>query len=95
MKSKVKSQLEKLFTMKNLGEAKNCVGLHITRNREKGEICNDQLMHTREFLKRFGMSDCNLISIPFHCNVKLSKPSSNSKPDVKIPYREATGCLLY
>ena len=38
LKSKMKSQLEKLFAMKDLGVARNGVGLCITRNREKGEI---------------------------------------------------------
>lgn len=94
-KNKVKSELQKSFSMKDLGTAKNCVGLHITRNRDKGEIYVDQTMHANDFLHRFNMAECKPISTPFDVNVKLKKPEAQSSKTDNIPYQEAIGCLLY
>ncbi|XP_073811779.1 uncharacterized protein [Musca autumnalis] len=94
-KDKVKSELQRSFSMKDLGAAKNCVGLHITRNRDKGEIYVDQTIHVNEFLRRFNMAECKPISTPFDINVKLKKPDFKSSISGNIPYQEAIGCLLY
>lgn len=67
------AELHKRFKMKDLGEAKSCVGLRITRVREKGEIFIDQEKHILELLKKFNMVDCNPALTPSDPNQRLSK----------------------
>lgn len=45
IKQFLESELHKRFQMKDLGEAKYCLGLRITRDRKNGIICLDQQRH--------------------------------------------------
>lgn len=45
VKNKLKGLLSATFYMKEMGEAKNFVGLHITHNEK--EICLDQTIYTK------------------------------------------------
>lgn len=52
--------------------------------------------HVRDILQRFGMSNCNAVSIPLDVGTKLVKGEAWSASDgEKPPYRELIGCLLY
>lgn len=100
MTSKLKNKLMNSFEMKDLGEAKNCVGLHITRNRVNGTISIDQTKYIKEILENFGMTDCKPVASPADPNVKLNKNMSPKMDEERndmanVPYQEAVGSILY
>lgn len=95
----LKRELQKRFKMTDLGEAGFCVGLKITRDREKGLIFLDQRRHIMDLLVKFEMADCNP-EIPMDPNQKLSKDmspkSSTEREEMSdVPYQELVGGLLY
>lgn len=100
MTSYLKSNLQKGFKMKDLGNAEFCIGMHIARDNTSGKISLDQRKYTEEILDRFNMSDCNPVKTPADGNQKLSRLMS-PKNDAetlemsKVPYQEAVGCLIH
>lgn len=86
--------------MKDLGEARNCLGLEISRNRQTGQIFISQKKHIQELLTKYNMVDCNVISTLFDAGQKLTKDMSpKTAEDVdfmkNIPYQQAVGSPLY
>lgn len=84
--------------MKDLGEAKFCMGLRITRDREKGLIFLDQRRHIEDLLHKYNMADCNSTSVPADPNQTLSKsmcPDIDKEEMSRVPFQEAVGGLLY
>ena len=55
----MKGELNKRFEMKDLGEAKVCIGLEIQRNRGTGQLWLGQRKYAESLLERFHMSKCN------------------------------------
>ena len=87
--------LNKKFNMKNLGEAKHCVGLNITQTNEYIDL--DQCNFIHEITMRFGMEDCKPADNPCDTNQRLSIKDVNEENSLvgKIPYQEAVGSLLF
>lgn len=96
LKHELHNILTSNFKMKDLGVAKFCVGLHITRDRKNNIIYVDQTKYIEELLEKFGMTQCNAIDTPSDPNQRLSKEArvDNFDPDV-VPYQQAVGCILY
>lgn len=59
---KVKQRLSEEFKLKDVGEARYCLGLEIQR--DKKSIILSQSGYIVETLKRFGMSDCKPVNTP-------------------------------
>lgn len=100
MKTNLKSQLKNRFLMNDLGEAKFCVGIRITRDRQHGIIYLDQERHILDLLAKFGMADSKPVSTPCDINKRLTKEmcpvTLSEKEDMaNVPYQEAIGGLLY
>lgn len=100
LKEKLKDELNKRFKMKDIGEAKFCLGLKITRDRVQNKIYIDQERYITEILKRFNMFDCNSASTPMDPNQKLTKEmcpqnSVDFEEMGNIPYQQAVGSILY
>ena len=89
----MKGELKKRFEMKDLGEAKVCIGLEIHRNRGAGQLWLGQRKYAESVLERFHMSKCNPSSTPMdHRGIP---PSGNAvDPPTSAPYRQAIGCLM-
>lgn len=81
------------FKIKNLGEAKQCLGIRINRDYGKECITIDQEHYINNLLKRYGMVDSKIVNTPLD-NVNLSNVEGESC-DSKIPYQELTGSLMY
>lgn len=93
---RLRENLMKRFKMKYIGEAKQILGLNLTRDRKNGKIYIDQEAYIEKILKRFGMEDCKAVSTPFDSNQKLVKIKQDESLDAnEVPYQEAIGCLLY
>lgn len=100
MKKKLKIFLHSRFKMKDLGEARFCIGLKITRDRVNGKIWLDQQQYVKDVLERFNMANCSPVSTPVDPGAKLNKSMCPSEPkEVQsmqaIPYKEAVGSLMF
>lgn len=90
----LKNALSNAFRMKDIGVARNCVGLNITFTKEG--IAIDQSTYTKAVLHRFGMDDCKPQSTPSDTNQKLTTEMATEDIGLdEVPYQEAVGSLLY
>lgn len=82
--------------MKDLGAAKNCLGIRITRTDRT--IALDQEAYVEAMLAKFNMANCKPAKVPM--TDKLTKDMSpktdqEAKQMTNIPYQEAVGSLMY
>jgi hypothetical protein len=94
----LKQQLSAKFQMKDLGEAKQILGLRVTKS--DGAVSIDQGRYIDELLAKFKMQDCNPVSTPLDVNQRLSKemcPKNDEERErmKKIPFRELMGGLQF
>ena len=78
-KSALKSYLMSKFQTKDLGSAKLCLGLNITRDRQQGKVWIDQQKYIVETLEMLNMKDCNPVKTPADPNQKLNKSTEDEK----------------
>lgn len=88
----IKQQISKQWSIKDIGEAKHVLGLTITRNRAQRKLFVNQGTYIKSILKQYNMTDCTPADTPCHTE-RLVK--SDAPPLPNIPYREATGSLIY
>ena len=84
--------------MKDLGAAKQILGMRITRN--NGMLRLSQEEYVKKVLSSFSMSEAKLVSTPLATHFKLSKeqsPTTEEERDhmAKVPYAFAIGSLMY
>jgi len=99
-KNDIKEKLKKEFKLKDLGEVTNCLGIRITRDRQRGLLWMDQSQYIDQVLNKFNMKDCNPSSTPLDKNQILThemSPKTKKEEEVmrNVPYREAIGCMMY
>ncbi|KAE8661751.1 hypothetical protein F3Y22_tig00113724pilonHSYRG00184 [Hibiscus syriacus] len=99
--AKLKTQLNREFEMKDLGEAKKILGMEISRDKKLGRLCLSQKEYLRKVLKRFGINEMSKpVSTPLAPHFKLGA-SMSPKDDAereymsKVPYASAVGSLMY
>ena len=80
--------------MKDLGEAKTCLGLEISRDREQKLLWVKQTKYISAILERFGMDGSRPVPTPMVDSHILEEPSTSPNKD-SFPYREAIGSLMY
>lgn len=92
----LKKHLNHEFKIKDMGEAKQCLGVRIRRNYTDGSITLDQEGYIDNLLKKFKMEECNSVSTPIENNIteSLSNVGSNIC-DKNIPYQKLIGSLMY
>ena len=96
----LKKALSKSFAMKDMGPAKQILGMHIVRDRTKKLLWLSQEKYVKKVLQRFSMSDAKPVGSTLPTNCKLSgKQSPKTKVDkaemMKIPYASTVGSLMY
>ncbi len=62
--SGLRGELSKRFEMKNIGEAKMCLGLQILLYRANGTLRLSQSTYAESVLQRFGMSSSKQVVTP-------------------------------
>ena len=98
---KLKSQLNREFEMKDLGEAKKILGMKISRDRKLGRLCLSQKEYLRKVLKRFSINEKSKpVSTPLAPHFKLSasmSPKNDAEREYmsKVPYASVFGSLMY
>ena len=94
----MKNELNRRFEMKDLGEAKTCIGLEIDRNRSKNILTVTQSKYAHAVLNRFKMSKSNQCATPMeqssHVATQVADTHTSDKP-CSAPCRQAIGCLMF
>lgn len=67
--TQLKEEFSKNFEIRDLGNARYCLGIEISRSREG--ICLFQAGYIRDILDRFGMVDCKPVRTPLESGIKL------------------------
>ena len=86
--------------MKDLGPAKQIIGMKIIRDRGGKKLWLSQERYIEKVLERFNMSTAKLVVSPLVGHFKLSSKqwptSENGKQEMKnVPYASAVGSLMY
>ncbi|GKV15591.1 hypothetical protein SLEP1_g26368 [Rubroshorea leprosula] len=97
---RLKEELSKSFDMKDLGPAKQILGMAITRDRKAGKLWLSQEKYVERLLERFNMKHAKPVSTPLANHFKLSKRSCPTTKEEKekmspIPYSSIVGSLMY
>ena len=96
----LKTRLSATFDMKNLGSAKQILGMKITRDRSVGTLNLSQELEVKKVLSRFRVIDGKPRTTPLENHFKLSKEQSAKKAEERehmalVPYASAVGSLMY
>ena len=86
--------------MKDLGVAKQILGMRIIRDKANGTLKLLQSEYVKKILSRFNMNEAKPVSTPLGSYFKLSKEQSlkteKEKDHMsKVPYASAIGSLMY
>ena len=86
--------------MKDLGAAKQILGMRITRDKKSCKLTLSQSEYIEKVLKRLNMEDAKLVSIPLASHFKLSKEACPKTQEEmahmsKVPYASTVGSLMY
>ena len=92
--------LGKLFSMKDLGPAKQILGMHIVRDRTKKLLWLSQERYVAKFLERFNMSEAKSLGsvLPTNCKLNTRQCPKREKDKAemrKVPYPLVVGGLMY
>ncbi|KAL5825678.1 hypothetical protein ACOSQ3_021741 [Xanthoceras sorbifolium] len=96
----LKRELSKQFAMKDLGAAKQILGMRIKRDTKSGTLLLSQAEYIKKVLSRFNMQDAKPVSTPLGIHFRLSKEQSPKTDEerthmAKVPYASAIGSLMY
>ncbi|KAL5821701.1 hypothetical protein ACOSQ3_023583 [Xanthoceras sorbifolium] len=96
----LKRELSKQFAMKDLGAAKQILGMRIKRDTKSGTLLLSQAEYIKKVLSRFNMQDAKPVSTPLGIHFRLSKEQSLKTEEerthmAKVPYASAIGSLMY
>ncbi|KAH9316784.1 hypothetical protein KI387_044022 [Taxus chinensis] len=96
----LKKQLSESFDMKDLGAARQILGMRITRDRKEQKLTLSQEEYIKKVLDMFNMQDVKPVGTPLAGHFKLSKeqcPMTEQERNQmsKVPYSSAVGSLMY
>ena len=69
---KLKQELSKSFSMKDLGPAKQILGMQIVHDRKAKKLWLSQEKYIQKVLRRFNMDKAKVVSTPLAMHFKLS-----------------------
>ena len=98
--NRLKQQLAENFEMKDLGPAKQILGMRILRNKSEGILKLSQEKYIHKLLDRFYLEDSKTRNTPLGSHLKFSKKQSLQTDEEKcymsrVPYASAVGSLMY
>lgn len=89
----IKSALSKRFRLKDLGDARHCLGIEI--HRDNGKILLSQTGYIESIIEKFRMQDCKTVSTPLVPGSKFIPVVAEDDADYECPFRELIGALMY
>jgi len=81
------------FSMKDVGEPKNFLGIKIEQTKEGMFL--SQRIYMEHMLSRFGMMECKPAKTPMEMNPEKFEDVEGEIVIESKPYRELVGCLMY
>ena len=69
----VRDELRKHFKLRDLGPTSFLLGVEVTRNREKRQLCLTQRQYIVDVLERFGLGNIGTVTTPIAPGLHLSK----------------------
>ena len=95
-----KFQLAHAFTMKDLGAAKQILGMKICRDRKNKTLMLSHADYVEKLLQHFSMERAKVVSTPLPDHLKLTKEMCPKTQEVKdkmpkVPYSLAVIILMY
>ena len=96
----LKAQMARNFDMKDLGAAKQILGIQIHEDKKNGKLSFSQEKYVEKILEIFEMNKAKPVNVPLASHFKLSSslcPSSVEEKDYmsRVPYANIVGCLMY
>ncbi len=88
----LKSDLSKIFEMKDLGPLSVMLGIDVERNRERKQVFISQLSYIQDILTLFRMENSKPLNTPM---IRPDKNASKTEIPEGVPYRQAIGSLMY
>ena len=93
--STLKKSFSTKYTMVDLGEAKQYLGMHIKRDRNARTIFLNQTRYITNVLERFGMRDCKGISTPMEAAPLPPCPPNIDEAVNRVEYQSKVGKIMY
>uniref|UniRef100_A0A6V7QVN2 Reverse transcriptase Ty1/copia-type domain-containing protein n=1 Tax=Ananas comosus var. bracteatus TaxID=296719 RepID=A0A6V7QVN2_ANACO len=98
--NELKSELSKAFEVKDLGPARQILGIEIWRDRQNGTLSLSQKEFVEKLVCKFGMSKAKVLKTPFAYHFKLSSEQSPKTEEEKklmnrVPYSSVVGSLMF
>src|ERR1043165_8778811 len=100
--SKLKKQMSKEFEMKDVGAAKQILGMSITRSKKDGSLTLSQEKYIGKVLEKFNINSekTKPRNTPLGSHLKLTKDQCPRTEEEKanmarVPYASAVGSLMY
>ena len=92
-----KAQFMKQWESRDLGQAKEYLGMRITRDRKKRTISLDQTRYAEKVVKQFGQENCKPVSVPLPTgyNPRPHSDQNSSNATLRSCYQSVIGSLLY
>ena len=96
----LKKKLSKQFAMKDLGVAKQILGMRIIRDKANGTLKLSQSKYVKKILSGFNMNEAKPVSTTLGSHFKLSKEQSPKIEEErdhmsKVSYASTIGSLMY
>lgn len=89
----LKQILSHKFSIKDLGEVRQCLGMNVIFNKDKGYITLSQETYIDQLLSKFNLSDCKTVDTPMEVKLHINKGQVGVNSHV--PYQQLIGSLMY
>ena len=90
-----KKKFIKRWESHDLGEAKEYLGMRITRDCKAHTITLDQTHYVEKVAKCFGQENCKEVSTPLPTGYSPRPNEGNANPTLRSHYQSVIGSLLY
>ena len=92
---KKKKQFMLKWESRDLGEAKEYLGMRITRDRSKRILKLDQISYAQKVIDRFDMQNCRPSYVPLPTGYNPNSSTEESNPKLRNRCQSVIGSLLY
>jgi transposase InsO family protein len=90
-----KAEFMKKWECRDLGEAKEYLGMRITRDRIKKTLKLDQISYAEKVVKRFKLDNAKIARTPLPSSYNPLPNSTQSTSNLRTRYQSVIGSLLY
>lgn len=88
----IKRELSSRFRIKDLGKVKECLGMQVNYEKDKGILTLSQEKYIDQLLTDYNMIDCKVAKTPSESKLNFDL---NNQEIVEVPYQRLIGSLMY